>query len=958
MNHQKRLLVLFFRILLGGSAPFSGFALAEDCNLNGVDDETDLLPSFTLKGRTHLDLSSDRSHFVAAGDLDGDGDEDLAVIARCDLCRPAVYLLMNRGNGSFNDPSKISIGSEGDDGVGQIVLGDFDGDKDLDIAVVTGSSSADDSYRALTILRNDGGGSFNIGGTFNTGGHGSFSLIAEDLDLDGDGGEEGDLDIAVANSSSGNVSVLLNDGSGNFEMTGLFPTGQEPTSLIAGDLDGDGDADLAVANGIDGTVTVLRNAGDGTFAPVLSIPVGSMPSHLAAADLDRDGHLDLAVAVLGSGIVILRNKGNIGDAIWLGLTIEVEKGKEPARAMGPVWVIGADLDVDGDLDLASASIEFGIVQVFLNRGDGSFSRSLSFEMGDSPRSFVAVNLKGGEGLDLAAAAQASPDGPPGASSRGLSLLFHHLEPASLDVDSNRIPDECQLDCDLNGEPDDFQAKDCNGNTLADRCDLIDFLSFEPVQNGYELGNVPVSLAVFNLDGDARPDLAVANRDSDEVMVLKGKGDGLLDATLSLRIGSHPVWVVAGDLDRDGDDDVVVAYRGDAGQGNRVAILKNESGSLVEIHSIRVSTTGCGEPPAACPTDQIPVSVAIADLDGDKDRDLAVVFHSIDRQSGRSPVGSRLFVFFNNGDGSSWERSELSSDGPIAATVVAADLDEDQDVDLAVSITGGTGIRMHFNDGGGQFQGPVEQEAGADTSWITAGDLDGDGDQDLAAASSSAGSIFLLLNEGGGNFSKLTDLPAGLRPSAVVAADLDGDGDLDLASSDFAVERSSSLWLFLNRGNNEFARGERKVQAGPYRLATADLDGDGLAEIVTLNTYSDSLSVLRNQSKKAVSQDHDLNGIPDECLAAFRRGDANVDGSVNLTDAIHLLGYLFLGGQAPRCQEAGNVNDDPAIDLSDPVSLLSFLFLGGLPPPAPGSASCGLDPGGAGQTLGCLSYERC
>ncbi len=961
MKPRTRLLILIMGILLGGKSSFSEFALADDCNLNGVEDETDLLPSFTLNGRTHLDLSKDTSHFVAAGDLDKDGDQDLAVIARCDLCRPAVYILRNLGSGSFEDPARVSIGSEGDDGVGEIVLADLDGDSHLDIAVVTRSSSADGSYRALTILKNDGAGNFDLGGTFNTGGQGSVSLIAEDLDLDGDGDEAGDLDIAVANSSSGDVAVMLNDGLGNFELTGLFPTGQGPASMVAGDLDGDGDSDLSVANGLDGTVTVLRNVGDGTFAPVLSVSVGSRPSDLASVDLDRDGHLDLAVAVPDSGIVILRNKGVIAGDIWLGLAIDAENGKEPARAMGPVSVVGVDLDADGDPDLASASSEFGIAQVFLNQGDGSFAPPLSFELGGSPRSLVAANLDGREGLDLAAAAQTLPVEPLNASPRGLSLLFHQLEPASRDVDVDRVPDECERDCDLNGVPDDFEAmagsiEDCNGNQVPDRCDLLGTLSFAALAEE-ETGKVPVSLAVFNLDGDARPDLVVVNRGSDDVLVRKGMGDGLFDDAWSIPAGSQPVWVAAGDLDRDGDDDVVVALRGSAGQGNRIAILKNDGGSLVESDSIRVVAPGCQELPAECPTDLIPVSLAIADLDGKGYRDLAAVFHEVNHPAGGSPVGNRVFVFINDGDAFSWDRRELISAGPIAATVVAADLDGDQDVDLALGVTGGTRIRIHFNEVGGQFQDPVEQEAGADPSWIATGDLDGDGDQDLATANGSGGSISMLVNEGDGTFRKLRELPAGHRPSAVVAVDLDGDGDLDLASSDLSVERSSAIWLFLNHGNGEFASGvKRKVIGGPYSLATADLDGNDLADMVTINVYRHSVSVLRNQSQKRTSKDLDLNGIPDECPVPFRRGDANVDGSLNLTDAIYLLVYLFLGGQEPRCREAGNINADSGIDLSDPVSLLSFLFLGGPQPPAPGPFSCGPDPGEPGQDLGCLSYH--
>jgi hypothetical protein len=63
---------------------------------------------------------------------------------------------------------------------------------------------------------------------------------------------------------------------------------------------------------------------------------------------------------------------------------------------------------------------------------------------------------------------------------------------------------------------------------------------------------------------------------------------------------------------------------------------------------------------------------------------------------------------------------------------------------------------------------------------------------------------------------------------------------------------------------------------------------------------------------------------------------------DLSDAIHTLAYLFLGGEAPPCLKSADANDSGDLDLSDPVYLLVHLFLGGPPPPSP-HPGCGLDP---------------
>ena len=75
---------------------------------------------------------------------------------------------------------------------------------------------------------------------------------------------------------------------------------------------------------------------------------------------------------------------------------------------------------------------------------------------------------------------------------------------------------------------------------------------------------------------------------------------------------------------------------------------------------------------------------------------------------------------------------------------------------------------------------------------------------------------------------------------------------------------------------------------------------------------------------------------------FLRGDVNADGSVNIGDAVSLLGFLFSGGDAPVCDDSADVNDDGSMNIGDAVYELGFLFSGGPPPPPPG-VTCGNDP---------------
>ena len=76
---------------------------------------------------------------------------------------------------------------------------------------------------------------------------------------------------------------------------------------------------------------------------------------------------------------------------------------------------------------------------------------------------------------------------------------------------------------------------------------------------------------------------------------------------------------------------------------------------------------------------------------------------------------------------------------------------------------------------------------------------------------------------------------------------------------------------------------------------------------------------------------------------FRRGDANDDGNVDISDPILILGCKFLGKVCPTCRDAGDANDDGLFDISDAVMLLQHLFIAPQIPGPPGPTHCGPDP---------------
>ena len=308
--------------------------------------------------------------FVAAGDLDGDGDLDLVV---ANSNPGTVSVLLNNGDGTFAATVHYNTVLTPGHGPYAVTIGDLDGDGDMNLATPTPDSSN------VSVLLNNGDGTFGPP-VASPGGTGGYSVVAADVDGDGD------LDLATANWRDDNVSIHENDGSGTFTVHTTPAIGQESWSITASDLDNDGDLDLATANSKSNDVSVLLNIGNGTFATVVNYPVvGTFPWSVTAGDLDGDGDQDLAVASADSdNVSVLMNTGN-------------------GTFVAPVSYVVTDRPASvtaGDLDLITANQSSNDVSVLLNNGDGTFAPAVNFAV-IGPFAVTAGYLDGDGDLDLA-----------------------------------------------------------------------------------------------------------------------------------------------------------------------------------------------------------------------------------------------------------------------------------------------------------------------------------------------------------------------------------------------------------------------------------------------------------------------------------------------------------------------------------------------------------------------------
>ena len=326
-----------------------------------------------------VDIATGSSPYsVAAGDLNGDGRLDLAVVNQGS--NTVSVLLRNAGNTGYAAKSDFGTGS----GPSSVAMGDVNRDGRVDLVV---TNYFDNTVSVL--LRNAANTGYDARADYATG---SAPLSVALGDMNGDG----QVDLAVANYNSATVSVLLrNAANTGYEAGVSLPTGTQPQSVAVGDLNGDGLLDLAVASQNTGTVSVLlRNAANTFYDAKLSYSTGLIPRAVAVGDLNGDGRLDLAVANYNSAnvSVLLRNTTNDG----FGLL-------NYAAGTNPQSVAVGDLNGDGRLDLAVANYGSSTLSVLLRNSSGTFNAKVDYATGTNPRSVVIGDLNNDGRLDLAVA---------------------------------------------------------------------------------------------------------------------------------------------------------------------------------------------------------------------------------------------------------------------------------------------------------------------------------------------------------------------------------------------------------------------------------------------------------------------------------------------------------------------------------------------------------------------------
>ncbi|MBK9472003.1 MAG: VCBS repeat-containing protein [bacterium] len=681
----------------------------------------------------------------------GDFDEDGLVDAVVAISSPTPDLVFMRQNA---DHSFTAAGSWTSDLLTSLVAGDFNGDGHRDVA------GLDQLGNVIALFGDGAGGS--SGFAARSAPFGAIFLAAANLNSDA----QDDLVAVSYILSTLETFMGGSTGGGTLTPATTYVTEASPTAVATGDLDGDGHDDMVLAHDAVALAEVLYGDGTGAIASSLNVPLGGSAIGSAAviADLNGDGLRDVVIGMSdGTGAAVILNTGaqTFGTPIFYG----------GAAGSANFVVACDDLDGDADRDLILVGPQ---TYVLLNSGSGTFT--------------VAGNALPPDTHNYSVLALTDFDGDTvpdvlGCGNYGATLIAAHGNgdgTFGFDVELAADYADALVFSDIDGDSDQDAVTINRAISAVQTFARLGGAFAAPAVTG--LSFPPSGLATGRFNADAAPDYATVISDIGVVIVMLNDGSGGFASVQPYATGQWPIDVVAGDLDGDGLDDLVVI----CSSGGETGATDKSPAEALFTHSLLIYRN--------------------------------------------SPVG---FPFSPS--------SVINIPGGCPNGAAIGDVTQDGRMDIVAPLTCTDKIMVYPATAPGVFGTGFQAAAVTAPSAVAVRDVDGEGSLDIIALSSS-GSLATIINEGGAGFALPVEVPTPRLGQFLVVEDFDLDGNLDAA----ALSLSSVVAVHPGLGGGVFGAGlDFGVCSAPTDLVANDFDTDGDLDLVVTSATQQAFQYLRN-----------------------------------------------------------------------------------------------------------------
>jgi predicted nucleotidyltransferase len=737
---------------------------------------------------------SSHPQYIVVGDFNTDTKLDIIV---ANSGNDNIVLFKGNGNGIFSIITTHSTGYSS--GPCSIAVGDFDNDKQLDIAVTDNGNNYLSVLTSYAIYPNATQMLYGTG----------LSSVPISV-ATGDFNNDAIMDIVVASDGTSSIGICIGLGNGTFEPQHVFYTADfsPPTFVAIGDFNYDNNSDIVVVLSMFNAIVIYFGQGNGTFQDggIYSTGDNSDPESVAIGYFNNDSYLDIVTANCDSnsaGILF-----GYSDGTFSNIT-DYSTGDSSC----PMSVAVGDFNNDGILDFAAGNYNSGTISIHLGYGGGTFRSPIIISTGYNYPICIAIgDLNNDNLLDIVFA---SPD----SSTVGVMLAHGHGTFGSIttystiyksspcfltvvDINKDHILDIIVAD---SGSSDVGLFLGYGNGTFNTRIRL---------STGNSSSTQSVAYGDFN--DDNQPDIVAANAYDADIGVFLIHYDEDFTEETSYLTGSapHPQSIVIADFNNNDQPDVVIA---DSGNDNIQIFLDFNKGSFMYIQTY---STGSGSHPQ---------DVTIADFNKDNQLDVAVA----------STWNDSINIFFGLGNGI-FDISTLYStgSGSFPSSIATGDFNNDSWIDMVVANSGTDNVAVFLGYNYATFTSYYVTFRGLSSSpyHIVAGDFNNDAKLDIAVANKGLDAIDICLGYGNGSFAAMMSYStgSGSSPNSIAIGDFDNDHQLDIA---VANPDTDSIGIFLGYGNGTFATQisySTGILSYPVSIAIGDMNNDSYLDIIVVN----------------------------------------------------------------------------------------------------------------------------